>query len=82
MSSLDWEKPAQVRNFFQQLAGFRGHQVVTITHMDFNAAEFESVYVMEHGSLAAGSPRNCSAITNCPESGITTTADGHSGVAG
>ena len=58
MMSLDWESRRKLTAIFHQLAD-SGHQVVTITHdMDWVAAEFESVYVMEHGKFGfAGSPR-------------------------
>ena len=58
MMSLDWESRRKLTEIFHQLAD-SGHQVVTITHdMDWVAAEFESVYVMEHGKFGfAGSPR-------------------------
>ena len=58
MMSLDWESRRKLTAIFHELAD-SGHQVVTITHdMDWVAAEFESVYVMEHGKFGfAGSPR-------------------------
>ena len=56
--SLDWESRRKLTAIFHQLAD-SGHQVVTITHAyGLAAAEFESVYVMEHGKFGfAGSPR-------------------------
>ena len=85
MMSLDWESRRKLTAIFHQLAD-SGHQVVTITHdMDWVAAEFESVYVMEHGKFGfAGSPRELFSDHELVQrGGITTTADyGHSGVAG
>ena len=83
--SLDWESRRKLTEIFHQLAD-SGHQVVTITHdMDWVAAEFESVYVMEHGKFgfAGSSTGIVQRLRTCPASGITTTADyGHSGVIG
>ena len=58
MLSLVWETRSMLTAIFHLLSA-SAHQVVSITHdMDWVAAAFESLYVMEHGKFGfAGSPR-------------------------
>ncbi|MDM7493590.1 energy-coupling factor ABC transporter ATP-binding protein [Lentilactobacillus kefiri] len=58
MMSLDWPSKQMLTDIFHELSA-DGHQVITITHdMDWVAAEFSSVAVMEHGRIKfTGAPR-------------------------